>query len=497
MLRQILQDMYVDPEILSGLDEYQKQTLFCKMREEQIRRWRIREKQNDSRPTTLKKSMPNKKNKNVTFREDEEGEPWVFVIEAAIYTDNSDSEDSDNNVKKNGYEETKQRARELAEIETKELRLQYKAELTEIINDYDTNRNKNSNCKKDKSISDDPLGSPIIDDKEVYCSVDELRERMNQSKLISVTNYAAPISCTKTNHIINFSFSNSMDNQNERNVILSDNKKVSAKIALWEQRVIREKTNEIYQRLKKKQKQAAEIEAKQQEEAWKEQERKAKVADIQYREIARRAREEHRKSLNSETKTAVDTVNNNTTANNSLTNGNESMSPLSSTMTTPTIKTTNHVTKGPAPQPPKFQPTFQQSSSPPSSLDALIPRPSSYEAMIQWYHNVEINKGSGLESIESRLPCKWFYGLMSRIDAEQLLESEPMGTFLVRLSEKIWGYAISYKDIDRCKHYLVNAATGQYKFLGANQVSHDNLSKYFLVFPIYENILLTLLETLF
>lgn len=66
---------------------------------------------------------------------------------------------------------------------------------------------------------------------------------------------------------------------------------------------------------------------------------------------------------------------------------------------------------------------------------------------------------------------------MSRTEAEQLLESEPMGTFLVRLSEKIWGYAISYKDVDRCKHYLINASTGQYKFLGANQLNHSSLSK--------------------
>ena len=43
ILTDILRDMYVDPELLEQLSMEQRDVLFRKMREEQIRRWRLKE----------------------------------------------------------------------------------------------------------------------------------------------------------------------------------------------------------------------------------------------------------------------------------------------------------------------------------------------------------------------------------------------------------------------------------------------------------------------
>uniref|UniRef100_H3C459 Zgc:100829 n=1 Tax=Tetraodon nigroviridis TaxID=99883 RepID=H3C459_TETNG len=80
MLQQILQDMYIDPDVLDALNEDQKKTLFLKMRQEQVRRWTEREEK-EGADAEHRKTKPKKANsKTVSWLLGRDGDVAVAVI---------------------------------------------------------------------------------------------------------------------------------------------------------------------------------------------------------------------------------------------------------------------------------------------------------------------------------------------------------------------------------------------------------------------------------
>ncbi|KAM4555842.1 uncharacterized protein PAE49_014783 [Odontesthes bonariensis] len=81
MLAKILEDMWVEPEVLEALSEEQKRILFLKMREEQVRRWRVREERDENEARNNSNSLPKKAaSKHVSWRLGRDGDVSVSVI---------------------------------------------------------------------------------------------------------------------------------------------------------------------------------------------------------------------------------------------------------------------------------------------------------------------------------------------------------------------------------------------------------------------------------
>ncbi|KAH6944879.1 hypothetical protein HPB50_005915 [Hyalomma asiaticum] len=244
MLQQILRDMYIDPQLLAELDDEQKHILFCKMREEQVRRWEQREKElslnNKKNGTTSNSSKPG--SKRVDFLLGSDGKPWTWVM---------GEHPEDPSIEEILEKETKEKARIQAAQEALQLR------------------------KK-------PLEGCFSLEKEVAAL---LQDSVVATSRVPTVDRSTWLS------------------QKQQEI---KNREESLK-QLMEQR-----SQEIYQEIKAQQRksiEAAERESMVQEELWIEQEKKAKEVEKQIREIARIAREEHKRALhlgNGKTLASVD-----------------------------------------------------------------------------------------------------------------------------------------------------------------------------------------------
>ncbi|GMS97730.1 hypothetical protein PENTCL1PPCAC_19905, partial [Pristionchus entomophagus] len=189
---------------------------------------------------------------------------------------------------------------------------------------------------------------------------------------------------------------------------------------------------EIFMKLqeeKERLRREAEAEAEKQRIEWEEQEARSREADAAIRSIAQRAREQHR-TLQLRTSTSI----------------------------LPALKD------------PKATSLREAIKSLPRP-----PRPKNRQAIIDWFRREELPRGTGLDP-KTKAPALWFHGIISLDEAEDLLSDKPTGAFLVRVSERIWGYTVSYVvGPQKWKHFHVERIMDGYQFLGTNQVLHAHL----------------------
>ncbi|XP_075980309.1 SH2 domain-containing protein 4B-like [Anticarsia gemmatalis] len=425
MLQQILRDMWVDPEILAELDETQKQTLFCKMREEQVRRWQLWDdkiSKEDERPKFQKNGK-----KQVQFLTGEDGEPWVWVM---------GEHPDDKSIETILAEEAREKAIAQAREEVQQLRKSVEKELTQLIEYKPLDDLEQKFDLSPKTID------PLEDTLEIYCTVDELRQRIEalepdvklsdkdlemRDELTDKADFCSDtLKLDLNKNTLHFNFIEGKRDVLQDIGVNSSGDGVSVLVAAWERRVAAARAGDILRGLRARRARAnriAQHNALSHDAAWRDQERKAKEAEASMREIARAAREAHRRSANI--------------------------------------------------------------VAPPDTTQAG--KPPNREAVVEWFRTHELKRGVGLD--ENNKPVEWFHGLISRSAAESALSGRAAGSYLVRVSERVWGYAVTYRAAARCKHYLVEAAPA-YRLLPTGHLAHDTLAdliNYHKTVPITES----------
>ena len=93
----------------------------------------------------------------------------------------------------------------------------------------------------------------------------------------------------------------------------------------------------------------------------------------------------------------------------------------------------------------------------------------------RWFKETQ---ASLLHSPSSGNLPEWFHGILSKREAEEKLSDRSKGTFLVRVCDNRFGYALSVKRGNgSCAHHMISQleATGKYVVVGESKV-HPNLA---------------------
>ncbi|XP_063776061.1 SH2 domain-containing protein 4A isoform X2 [Pseudophryne corroboree] len=392
MLKQILADMYIDPELLAELSEEQKQILFFKMREEQVRRWKVREAKYEHNEE-IQKSHKIKKasQRNVNWNLGTDQEVWVWVM---------GEHSSDKPYDVICDEIIAEQARKQAEKEAEERRKAQEEELSKL--------------------------SEALTLHTQSETVERWKENVEIKKIAKLE---------KQKRITE-------ENQKKSVVINAQAK---------ENETLEERTQEIYMNWKESQEVRQKLEKEDSE--WQESLRKSKAADERRRSMAKQARDDYKRL-------SMQAIERGSVAEKAKNFGTEIKRP---------------------PLPPKPKVTTSVNSNCAISRSERrqgIRRLNSSctrENIIKWYKEEQLPVLAGWDRSGTHI-APWFHGIISRPESEDILKSHVPGSFLIRVSEKIHGYVLTYRHEDECMHFLIDASGTSCSFLGVDQLQHATLA---------------------
>ncbi|XP_037669320.1 SH2 domain-containing protein 4A isoform X2 [Choloepus didactylus] len=410
MLKQILSEMYIDPDLLAELSEEQKQILFFKMREEQIRRWKEREAAMEKKESLPVKSRPKKENgKSVHWKLGADKEVWVWVM-------GEHHLDKPYDVLCN---EIAERARLKAEQEAEELRKTQAREATSSL--------------KAKSQYYDLQASNNWETQDICRKVAE--EEMRPAPALGDEKIQTPSSSSRN---IQQMLADSVNHMKTYGIY---QKKESIKTKQGEEikQIDEEKTKQIYKSWKE-------------DSEWQASLRKSKAADEKRRSLAKQAREDYKRlSLAAQKGRSSE--------------GLQSPPSVAQKPKRPPLPPKPHFlyTVGYARKPLRNEGVTRTASS------------SAQEDIIRWFKEEQLPLRAGYQKTSDAI-APWFHGILTLKRANELLSMGVPGSFLIRVSEKIKGYALSYLSKDGCKHFLIDASADSYSFLGVDQLQHATLA---------------------
>ncbi|KAJ8339613.1 hypothetical protein SKAU_G00363990 [Synaphobranchus kaupii] len=378
MLQQILTDMFIEPELLVELNEDQKQILFFKMREEQVRRWKERESRLEKEAAVTRR--PDKAaGKCISWLQGADSDVWVWVM---------GEHPADKPYEQICDDITAERAVLQAQKEAEELRAKKEEELVKRF-------------------------SNIHLDQELETWREEEEARQAQARQAAA------------------------EEQSRREEELKRREEEERCKAEEEvRRLEEERAQQIYMDLKEVQRSVLGQETEDSE--WQETLRKSKAADLRRRSMAKQTREDHRRR-----------------SVRALEQGRVAAMSKAFGCPKPAL-------------PPKPKPRTLAVTADPLSRKPGVRRTlstSSREQIVRWFQEEQLPLRAGFLRDQSRI-APWFHGIITRQEAEALLTQHAPGYFLIRVSERIMGYVLSYRCHEGIKHFLIDTTENCYMMLG-------------------------------